>query len=91
MSVNKIGMDPVQPYGTGRPASAADAEGKPTQRAQRPAGRTRTDQVGLSAEGLSMAARLAEVEARVAQDYYADPTVADEVARRLLASGDLGS
>lgn len=94
MSIHKIGSDLVRPLPARRPGDLeAKPEGKP---GHAPAARARSDQVGFSAEGLAMAEfaqsdRLATIEARIANGFYDDPQVADEVARRIMASGDLGN
>ncbi len=98
MSIHKIGSDLIRPFGPkgGRDAGAAkerdDGAG-----AARP---ERADRIEISAEGRSLAARmlgaelapagdLDEVAARIRAGFYDDPAVLDEVARRLLESGDL--
>ncbi len=49
----------------------------------------KSDQVGLSAAGLALAAKASEVEARITDGVYDDPAMAEEVARRIFDSGDL--
>lgn len=49
----------------------------------------RGDRVGISSAGMALAARASEIEARIAGGVYNDPAMAEEVARRVLASGDL--
>jgi len=94
MSIHKIGSDLVRPLPARR---AGDAEAKPEAKpGQGQAPKGRSDQVGFSAEGLAMAEfsqseRLATIEARIANGFYDDPQIADEVARRIIASGDLGN
>lgn len=100
MSIHKIGSDLVRPspvkaggpHGRKADRDAAAAQGKPE----------RTDQVGFSAEGLALAEkarlaagelsgeRLESLRQRIAGGFYDDPAVAEEVALRLLDSGDLG-
>jgi len=100
MSIHKIGSDLVRPL----PVKAAGVQGRKADRdATAPHGRLeRTDLVGFSAEGLALAekARLAAGDLspqrldiksqRIAAGFYDDPAVAEEVALRLLGSGDLG-
>lgn len=57
---------------------------------------SRRDSVEISAEGRELAALDAEraervliVQARIKQQFYSSPSVQRDVARRLLASGDL--
>ena len=68
------------------PASTARAEGKEARR----------DSVEISAEGRELAAldadraeRLLVIQARIKQEFYSSPAVQRDIARRLLASGDL--
>jgi hypothetical protein len=91
MSIHKIGSDLVRPLPS---KETGPAERKAEGEANGSARKARADHVGFSAEGLAMAElahsdRLATVEARIANGFYDDPQVADEVARRLLQSGDL--
>ena len=92
MSIHKIGSDLVRPIPS---KSTEQAERKTDgESSGSPARKARGDQVGFSAEGLAMAElahsdRLATIEARIANGFYDDPQIADEVARRLIASGDL--
>ena len=94
MSIHKIGSDLVRPLPSkGTSPAERKAEGESS---GKPVPRGRTDQVGFSAEGLALAElaqndRLATIEARVENGFYDDPQIADEVARRLIASGDLDS
>ena len=92
MSIHKIGSDLVRPLPSKETSQAErKAEGESN---GSPARKARTDHVGFSAEGLAMAElaqsdRLSTVQARITNGFYDDPQVADEVARRLLLSGDL--
>ncbi len=99
MSIHKIGSDLVRPVRSTGPDSV---DGKAQERAGDGSKRSgRVDRVGFSEEGLALAklvrhveteltpARLAEIEARIANGFYDQPDVAEEVARRLLLSGDL--
>ncbi len=56
----------------------------------------RRDSVEISAEGRELAAldadraeRILIVQARIKQDFYSSPSVQRDVARRMLASGDI--
>lgn len=98
MTIQKIGSQVIRPN-TVRDAVSRErqtpGEGS-TERTPR-----RGDSVGISKEGLAMAERarnieqglsperLEQVESRIASGYYDDPSVAHEVARKMLASGDL--
>ena len=99
MSIHKIGSDLIRPFtpkGTRATEQKKDGDASP-----RPGRSERADRVGFSAEGLALAAqaqgtekelspeRLADIESKVADGFYHTPEVADEVARRVLASGDL--
>lgn len=92
MSIHKIGSDLIRPFpskGTGPAERKTDGESNGS-----PARRSHTDQVGFSPEGLAMAElaqsdRLETIQARIANGFYDDPQVADEVAHRLMQSGDL--
>ena len=96
MSIHKIGSDLVRPPG---PKGSGPASRKPgSENPEQPTRRMRSDQVGFSAEGLALAelaksaehqASIEEIRARVSSGYYNDPAVADQVAERLLDSGDL--
>jgi len=83
MTINEIGRGLVRSFGT-RDASETDRDG-----AEEPSGRGRADSVGLSTKGLALAARARQIEARMESGVYDDPALAEEVARRLLDSGDL--
>ena len=97
MTIQKIGSDMI------RPTTVRDALTRERKAGEGSTERTprRGDSVGLSEEGLALAERargieqslsperLAQIESRIASRYYDDPSVAHEVARRLLASGDL--
>lgn len=99
MSIHKIGSDLVRPLPQregGLSPRKASAAGTPSQ--GRP---ERSDRVGFSEEGLALAARdhlgadelaaqrLETVRERIAGGFYENPAVAEEVARRILASGEL--
>ena len=95
MSIHKIGSDLIRPQG---PKGPQGADRNTDSEASSPTGRpARTDQVGFSAEGMALAelTRSAEqglsveqIRERVASGYYDDPAVAEQVAARLLDSGD---
>jgi hypothetical protein len=98
MSIHKIGPDLVRslPQREGGLAGRkVSAEGP------LPRGRPeRADRVGFSEEGLALAAqghivaeelspqRLNAIRERIAGGFYDDPAVAEEVARRILGSGE---
>jgi anti-sigma28 factor (negative regulator of flagellin synthesis) len=99
MTIHKIGSDMIRPSPLRDAVSRERKAGhESTERAQQ-----RADSVGFSEEGLALAEqarslehslspeRLEQIESRIASGYYDDPSVAYEVARRLLASGDLDS
>lgn len=105
MTVHKIGSDQIRPAtglrpagpgasreGVGRDGGAAPGSGE-----ARPA---RADEVEISTEGRALAARMLGsdtspardldlVRSRIERGHYDAPEVAEEVGRRLLASGDL--
>jgi hypothetical protein len=97
MTIQEIGSDRVRPTtvrdALTRERKAGEGPTEPTPR--------RGDSGGLSEEGLALAERargieqslsperLAQIESRIASRYYDDPSVAHEVARWMLASGDL--
>lgn len=98
MTIQKIGSDIIAslaPKGSRTGGTKADGEEGHSPRA------SRTDQVGFSAEGMALAerslsvddgmtpARLEQIQTRIADGFYDSPEVADEVARRLIESGDL--
>ena len=97
MTIHKIGSDMIRPT-TVRDALTRERKAGDgcTERAPR-----RGDSVGISPEGLAMAERarnteqslsperLEQIGSRISSGYYDDPSVAHEVARRMLASGDL--
>lgn len=99
MSIHKIGSDLVRPL----PERESGAHGRKSGRdvIASSARTERGDQVGFSAEGLALAdkagaaegslpsERFEAIRQRIAHGAYDDPAVAEEVARRLLASGDL--
>lgn len=67
-----------------------------TEAVGRGAAAVRRDSVEISAEGRELAAldadraeRILIVQARIKQEYYSSPAVQRDVARRLLASGDV--
>ncbi|HSW28471.1 MAG TPA: hypothetical protein VLH75_03160 [Longimicrobiales bacterium] len=98
MSIHKIGSDLVRPLPERGGAQGRKAQWEPAAQEGRPG---RADHVGLSPEGLALARgapeaapalseeRLEVLRQRVAGGFYDDPPVAEEVAHRLLASGDL--
>lgn len=99
MSIHKIGSDLVCPRPQregGRAGSRVSAE-DPS-----PRGRPeRADRVGFSEEGLALAVRshlgteeisaqrLDAIRERIARGIYDEPAVVEEVARRILASGEM--
>lgn len=101
MSIHKIGSDIIRPFGpkgTNPDGRKAEAETD-----SRPSKAPRADQFGFSSEALALAERavkveeglsaerLAEIESRIADGFYDSPEVVNEVARRLVDSGDLDS
>ena len=87
MTVHNIGSGFIRSIDA-KDAQEADRQGKDGKSGS--SVRTeRADQVGLSAAGLALAAKASEIEARIADGVYDDPAMAEEVARRILASGDL--
>lgn len=97
MTIQKIGSEII------RPAAVRDAVSREQRSGRESTERTprRGDSVGISKEGLALAERarsieeslsperLEQIESRIASGYYDDASVAHEVARRMLASGDL--
>ncbi len=99
MSIERIGASPVRPLGR---EDRTEVEQKPDGESGSVSSRPdRADQVGLSAEGLALAEkyraveenltpdRMARIEARIANGFYNDPSVAQVTASRIQASGDL--
>lgn len=99
MSIHRIGSDSIRPLNS---LGARSAERRKDGDASARSGhRDRSDRVGLSAEGLALAAqardadtdlspeRIADIKSKIADGFYEKPEVAGDVARRVLASGDL--
>lgn len=103
MSIQRIGSDLVRPLDpVGARSTDRKKDTKDTGDASARSGRRdRTDRVGLSPEGLALAAkaqdtetnltpeRIADIKAKIADGFYNKPEVAGDVARRVLASGDV--
>ncbi len=97
MTIINIGSDIVRHEGS-KPTQAAE-HGDGQQRAVEDIARVeRADRIDISVEGRALAAanaagatpeRLEQIRERLASGYYDASQVADEVARGLLASGDL--
>lgn len=102
MSINKIGSDLIRSLGSQR-ADRSERVGSEGESADESRGSGRKDRVELSPEGLARAAelaaaesndgvdpaRIAEIHARIDGKFYDDPAVAEAVANRIVASGDL--
>jgi hypothetical protein len=99
MSIHKIGSDLIRPSGpNGTRRGSGSSKQADTEELRRI---ERADRVDISAEGRELAAQLVEerngltksrtavIENRLEQGFYDDPPVAEKVAARLLASGDL--
>ena len=87
MTISKIGSGFIRSLGP-KDAREADRNGKDGKQGS-PVRSEKSDKVGLSAAGLALAAKASEIEARIAGGVYNDPAMAEEVARRLIESGDL--
>ena len=85
MNIGKIGSGFIRPPGE-KSAKVAGDEGKEKSDAN---GSGRSDQVGISEAGMAFAAKASEIEVRIQGGVYNDPAMAEEVARRILDSGDL--
>jgi anti-sigma28 factor (negative regulator of flagellin synthesis) len=99
MSIHKIGSDLIRPAGGREPvrgsASSEHADSEELRRVDR------ADRVEISAEGRELAAQLLRegealtesraemIRSRIENGFYNDPSVAQNVAERLLATGDL--
>ena len=99
MSIHKIGSDLIRPAGSRGPHGTSESSKRAdTEEVQRV---ERADRVEISAEGRELATRLlaqdstlskserASVSARIEDAFYDDHEVAEAVAERLFASGDL--
>ena len=99
MSIRNIGSDLIRSFGPkGLKGVERSTEGEASDETRRV---DRSDRVELSHEGRALAAKLggqkevfdagraAEIRARIDSGVYNDPSVAEQVARRLMASGDL--
>lgn len=87
MNIKNIGSGFIRPPGT-RDAESVDRDGK-GEEGESTGRADRSDRVGLSAAGVALAAKASEIEARIEGGVYDDPAMAEEVARRILSSGDL--
>ena len=97
MTINNIGSDSVRHEGS-KPTERAE-RGDDQQRVVQDIARVeRADRIDISLEGRALAAanaagaspeRLEQIRERLASGYYDASQVADEVARGVLASGDL--
>ncbi|RMH11884.1 MAG: hypothetical protein D6701_14385 [Gemmatimonadetes bacterium] len=95
MTIDRIGADILRADRANRQDDARSHEGKDAAREVTRA--ERTDRVEISAEGRALAAsegalspeRLVAIRARLENAFYDQPEIAGEVARRILASGDL--
>lgn len=99
MSIQRIGSGPIRRLGR---EDRTEVEQRPDGD-EAPRSQARPDRADLSPEGLAMADklrsvekslssdRISEIEARIANGFYDDPSVARVVAGRILASGDLES
>jgi len=98
MTIHKIGSDLVRPFGLkgrGIPVGPLPSESDESERNER------ADRVDISPEGRELAARLLDegreaaetrlrdIRARIDSGVYDDPSMAEEVARRLVDSGEL--
>ena len=97
MTVNKLGSDIIRHEGS-KPAQGAE-QGDDQQRVVREVDRVeRSDRVDISSEGRALVAaeaagvspdRIEQIRQRLVSGFYDASQVADEVAQRLLESGDL--
>lgn len=87
MTINEIGSGFIRSLGA-KDAKAADRDGKDGKSGASVRSK-KADSVGISAAGFALAAKASEIEARIVGGVYDDPSMAEEVARRLLDSGDL--
>ncbi len=97
MTINNIGSDSVRHEGS-KPTERAERGDDQQQAVQDVAQVERADRIDISVEGRALAAanaagaspeRLEQIRQRLESGYYDASQVADEVARGLLASGDL--
>lgn len=94
MSIDRIGTGFVPARQTKESAEAERPGGQEPSGATRPV-RERADSVEISTQGRSLArgeldpARLEELRGKVRDGTYNRPNVAENVARRILASGDV--
>ena len=97
MTIINIGSDIVRHEGS-KPTQAAERDDDQQRAVQDIARVERADRIDISVEGRALAAanaagaspeRLEQIRERLASGYYDASQVADEVARGLLASGDL--
>ena len=90
MSIHEIGSDLVRALG---PKDAREPDSSKRRRdAGEPQPAARSDSVEISAAGRELAAgaaRMDEIHDRIDIGYYDLPAQAEELARRLIASGDL--
>ena len=97
MTINNIGSDSVRHEGS-KPTQGAERVDDQQRVIQDLARVERADRIDISVEGRALAAagaagvspeRLEQIRERLAGGFYDASQVADEVARGLLASGDL--
>lgn len=94
MTIDRIGYGSLGPRGTEGPAEAERPGGRDASGASRTT-RERTDSVQISSEAREMAAggltpeRIEELREKIRDGAYDRPNVAEDVARRILASGDV--
>ena len=98
MTIQKIGSEIIRPNTV---RDAVSRERKPNGEGSTERTPRRGDSVGISKEALALAERarsveeslsperLEQIESRIASGFYDDPSVVREVARRMLASGDI--
>ena len=99
MPIERIGSGLIRPF---PPADVTEAEGAAEDESpsERSSAEKRSDSVELSKQGLARAAEISEensmaaereteIRTRIEEAFYDEPSVAQEVARRLMDSGDL--
>ena len=95
MSIHKIGSDLVPPPGPKGPTRASDSSEDDGGEEGRSV--PRHDRVEISSQGRVLAALAvgggrpteAEIQNRIVSEFYDQPEVAEEVARRIFEGGDL--
>jgi anti-sigma28 factor (negative regulator of flagellin synthesis) len=94
MAIDGIGYGAIGPRGTQGPGDVDPPGGKDPSGAERTT-RVRTDSVEISREGRELAEtgltaeRIEELRGKIADKTYDRTNVAEDVARRILASGDV--